>query len=512
MVLYAGGLGEDDFAFLGVAVMRTLQVTAPVVAPGTKRDVPAIGFEPRQSRSPPPTPSPDHGSRVWRALRNVAVLSFAFLLHASAHGGTVGMQSSVNAAESAGTAALAVASATAWAAGCAVAGVGPLRNLASGKWALAVSLLAAAPYTATTTMLPDVVSLLPAAAMQGVATAVLWASHGAYLAAWESELGRSSAGKLSYIMFFVAVHSGDVCGNLLMSTVLSLDHPPLPSNFSKAVPCGFDFCLPPADNSDGNLVRPPQRRLSQVGYAFLACVAAASLLVALFLDPVKRVRCEERRRITDSAEDGPCLEKPTHVAVLSQMGSPYQMLLVPITLFAGMEEAFLHTDFTQAYVACSVGISHLGYVMACYAVASGVGAVISCFASGYLAEGRATLLVIGAALHGGLVIVMIVWSPQSEHPYSLFFIASLWGLCDALWKTQINVIYEAFFPDDPTTAMVVLWLWESAGYALGCGLSVPLCTGVKLHSLLVTLVLGLIGYSVVECCLGQHCKGRKVYK
>ncbi|XP_071443972.1 UNC93-like protein [Hetaerina americana] len=474
------------------------------------QETPATGLTPHS-----PERSPDRNSRFWRALKNVAILSVAFLLHSSAHGGTVGMQSSVNAAASTGTTALAVASATAWAAGCGVAASGTLRDLASGKWALGVSLLAAAPYTATTTMMPDAVVLLPAAALQGVATAILWASQGAYLAARETELGGSTADRLSFSMFFLAVHSGDVCGNLLMSTVLSRDQPSVPANFSDMVSCGFDFCLPPEDNSNVNLWRPPQRRLSQVGIAFLASVVTASVLVALFLEPVKRVEGEEKRK-TAGAEAGEgdvrCLDAPTHVAVLRQMASPYQILLVPLTLFAGMEEAFLHTDFTQAYVACSIGISNLGYVMACYAVASGVGAVISCFASGYFAEGRSSLLVIGSALHGGLVIVMIVWTPRADHAYSLFIIASLWGLCDALWKTQINVIYEAFFPDDPTTAMVVLWLWESAGYALGCGLSVPLCTGVKLHSLLVTLLIGLIGYSVVESYHSGYCRGKKAHK
>lgn len=53
-------------------------------------------------------------------------------------------------------------------------------------------------------------------------------------------------------------------------------------------------------------------------------------------------------------------------ATAYQLKKPYQQLLIPITVWIGMEQAFIGADFTQAYVSCALGIPSVGYVMICF--------------------------------------------------------------------------------------------------------------------------------------------------
>lgn len=59
-------------------------------------------------------------------------------------------------------------------------------------------------------------------------------------------------------------------------------------------------------------------------------------------------------------------------ATAYQLKKPYQQLLIPITVWIGMEQAFIGADFTQAYVSCALGIPSVGYVMICFGCVNAV--------------------------------------------------------------------------------------------------------------------------------------------
>lgn len=59
-------------------------------------------------------------------------------------------------------------------------------------------------------------------------------------------------------------------------------------------------------------------------------------------------------------------------ATAYQLKKPYQQLLIPMTVWIGMEQAFIGADFTQAYVSCALGIPQVGYVMICFGCVNAV--------------------------------------------------------------------------------------------------------------------------------------------
>lgn len=44
----------------------------------------------------------------------------------------------------------------------------------------------------------------------------------------------------------------------------------------------------------------------------------------------------------------------------------------------------------------------------------------------------------GAALHLGLIVWLLIWRPSADKPMTFFVISGLWGVGDAVWQTQVN--------------------------------------------------------------------------
>lgn len=94
----------------------------------------------------------------------------------------------------------------------------------------------------------------------------------------------------------------------------------------------------------------------------------------------------------------------------------------------------------QAYVSCAYGVHNIGYVMICFGVVNAVCSVV--FGSIMKFIGRSPLMMLGAGVHAGLVIVLLHWRPAPTSPLVFFTISGLWGVGDAVWQTQVNGTLE----------------------------------------------------------------------
>lgn len=116
------------------------------------------------------------------------------------------------------------------------------------------------------------------------------------------------------------------------------------SNFSEAALdlCGANFCVLAA-SENANLERPPDSEIFTISSIYLACIVAAVTIIALFMDPLSRYG--ERRRGSITAQEVSGFKLVT--ATFKQLRKPNQQLLIPLTVFIGMEQALIGADFTQ---------------------------------------------------------------------------------------------------------------------------------------------------------------------
>ncbi|GBP98242.1 UNC93-like protein [Eumeta japonica] len=135
--------------------------------------------------------------------------------------------------------------------------------------------------------------------------------------------------------------------------------------------CGANFCVH-GSSGHSNLERPPDHEIFEISMIYLSCIIAAVAIIAFFLDPLKRYG--EKRKGSQSAQELSGMELLS--ATFRQMKKPNQQLLIPITVFIGMEQAFIGADFTQAYVSCALGIHQIGFVMICFGVVNAVCSIL----------------------------------------------------------------------------------------------------------------------------------------
>ncbi|XP_030372699.1 UNC93-like protein [Scaptodrosophila lebanonensis] len=224
---------------------------------------------------------------------------------------------------------------------------------------------------------------------------------------------------------------------------------------------------------------------------YIPCLIVAILMIVFLLDPLKRYG--EGRKGAQASE---ATTKQLVAATFHQMRRTNQLFLIPLTIFIGLEQAWVAAEYTAGYVACALGVEMIGYVMITWGVVDS----ISCFVFGFSMEyiGRTIIIFIGATVNILLIGFKLHWRPTPDTPVVFYALAGLWGVGDAVWVTQINGFYGLLFRRHKEAAFSNYRLFESLGFVLGFSYSSLLCIREKLYVLLLNLTLGLIGYLAVE--------------
>lgn len=140
-----------------------------------------------------------------------------------------------------------------------------------------------------------------------------------------------------------------------------------------------------------------------------------------------------------------------------------QMLIIPLTIWTGLEHIFWSVDFaqvnssiqsssqtvstgmilvllSQAFIACSTGMNYIRYII----ITFGLIFAISGALYGYLVQliGRLPFFLSAAGVSLLILLSMqFFWSPDAASPAILFVIAALWGCTEAVWSTFLHGRY-----------------------------------------------------------------------
>ncbi|XP_045483887.1 UNC93-like protein [Pieris rapae] len=432
-------------------------------------------------------------SETKRIVKNVVIISLAFMVQFTAYGGAANLQSSINAEDGLGMSSLAAVYAGLF-----------LSNIflptavikwIGTKWAISLSFLTYMPYIAAQ-LRPSFYTMIPAGLCVGLGGGPLWCAKCTYLSVVSeahSKLSNISAEALlaRFLgLFFMIFQLNQIWGNLISSLVLSSgdNHAAVTAINATMIPeiCGANF-LPSADAAK-TLQQQPFEKIQLLSGIYLACMAAAALIVAIGVDSMTRYDTDRAIKLMGGGE--------MLMATLKLLAEPKQIMLITIMVFTGLQMAFFGADFTAAFVSCAVGTGTVGYVMLTCGVANSIG----CFVTGYIAKitGRMPLVCAATVLHMGLVATILLWKPQANMSYVMYIIAVLWGLCDSVWLVQINALFGILFPGREEAAYSNAHLWSSVGFIIAYVISPHLRTSSKAYLLGTTMLVGVFLYFIVE--------------
>ncbi|XP_063967448.1 protein unc-93 homolog A-like isoform X4 [Lytechinus pictus] len=301
------------------------------------------------------------------------------------------------------------------------------------KWTLVVSQVTYALYTAAN-FYPSWATLIPASVILGLGAAPLWTAKSTYLT--------TTAGVYSKL-----TETGDDNGT---------------------------YCDPPETSLTYTLLS-----------IYLVSGIIAVIIVVVFVDNLGA-----SKKIKDQGT------LDLFFATARLMKDKKMIAIIPLTIFSGLEQAFIAGDFTKSYVTCSLGVGWVGYVMICYGLADAICSVLI----GRLVKytGQIPFFCLGALINVSLIVALFVWEPFSDQLPVFFVIAALWGVGDAIWQTQLNSLYGILFRDQQEQAFSNYRLWESVGFTMAFAYSNFLCVWIKLTILVCALGVGMLGYASAE--------------
>lgn len=345
---------------------------------------------------------------------------------------------------------------------------------------------------------PSYSSLIPASVLAGVAGSCLWGAKCAYITEMGTRYAHVNIESQNTVIvrffgyFFMIVHSGQVFGNLLSSFILTAAMK-TPDPVDKVYPtCGHSF---PSNISElteiaaQNLQRPNQRVYLSVCLTYLACAIVAVMIVSMFLNALHR----------DVVNRGkaPIFDAPILKQTWKNCRNPKIMLLVPLTVFNGVEQAFVIGIFTKSFVACGLGVSQIGFVCTAFGISDAICSLV--FGPLIKLFGRMPLFVFGAVNNMLMIVTLMIWPLNPADKAILYVAATVWGMADGVWNTQINGFWVALVGRQSLDlAFTNYRFWESIGLAAGFAMSRLFSVEAVLLILFCLLLLGMVGYCAIE--------------
>ncbi|XP_076111925.1 protein unc-93 homolog A-like [Mytilus galloprovincialis] len=437
--------------------------------------------------SPENTEPPPMG-RV-RILKNVFVVSIGFMFLFTSFQSLSNLQSTLNKDEGLGTGGLAVVYG-ALVVSCMLLPSFVIAHLGC-KWTVTLSMLCYIAYMALN-FHAIWGTIIPASIIVGLGGGTLWAAKCAYLtqiAVWYAKLTGAKKDDVMnkfFGFFFMTCQTSDIWGNIISSTVFAVT----PGNTTNDIDsCGanFDPTAPTGNNS--NLDRPDDTKVYTLCGIFVGCAVVAFIITAIFLDNITLDK-------TPQGGDSKISANLFLSSFKHWWGSTPQKLLTILTIYSGMEQAFITGDYTKSYVSCTIGIWNVGYVMICF----GAVCAICSWGFGRLVQfvGHVPFFIIAFLSHGGTLISLLLWQPNRDNQVMIYVFAGLWGIGDAVMQTQINALYGYLFTTNIEAAFSNYKLWESFGYIIAFAWSGYLVTKVKLVLCLGFLTVGMVLFTIVE--------------
>ncbi|XP_013372876.1 PREDICTED: protein unc-93 homolog A isoform X4 [Chinchilla lanigera] len=441
-------------------------------------------------------------SIMERSLKNVLVVSFGFLLLFTAYGGLQNLQSSLHSKGGLGVATL---SALYGAVLLSSMFLPPILIKRFGcKWTITGAMGCYVAFSLGN-FKGSWYTLVPTSVLLGLGAAPLWSAQCTYLtvlgnsqARKAGKLGKDVVNKYFGIFFFIFQSSG-VWGNLISSLVF--DQTPNKEFLSEdqLMSCGAKDCLM-STAATNNTTQPSQKLVYTLLSIYTDHVCLPHLQhIWTYMD---KPLCPTLLRTND--DNPPNREGEKSLPFWSTLLSTFMLLkdkrlclLILLPLYSGLQQGFISGEYTRSYATCALGIQFVGYVMICFSAASSLCSLLYGKISQY--TGRAVLYVLGSVTHLSCIVTLLLWKPHPAQMAVFFILPGLWGVADAVWQTQNNVLYGVLFEKNKEAAFANYRLWEALGFVIAFGYSTFLCVSTKLYILAGVLTLTMAAYGTVEC-------------
>ncbi|XP_071093368.1 protein unc-93 homolog A-like [Haliotis cracherodii] len=247
--------------------------------------------------------------------------------------------------------------------------------------------------------------------------------------------------------------------------------------------CGTNDC--PRDETEDLIADPDHTTVYILFSIFLGLEIIGLCILAICLSPIPRHAVMSKASIKESLL--------SWFIVLIKTDMKY---LVPLQCYFAFAEEICFTEFTKSFVSCPIGIQNVGYVMAAFGGGSSVTSLLFSRLAQYTK--RYVIFTTAAILQMTLIVCMYNWIPaQNDHLY-IYLVATFWGVCEGLWKTQNSAMLGEHFPNNVRAVFSVKECFKSITFTITFIYSSLICVYVKLLIAMIFLATSMTLYYFVE--------------
>ncbi|XP_077987534.1 protein unc-93 homolog A-like [Glandiceps talaboti] len=441
---------------------------------------------------------------LWR---NALCLSLSFCCTLSAFFGLRGLQSSINCIEGLGFASLVTLYISSLFAGLFLASF--LTEWLGNKRTLILSPVCFVIYTAAN-FYPHWYTMIPASIVVGVGTALIWTAQPSCLTTVGQLLAKIT-GKSTEIMvnkvmsiFCLFFNVSTVIAYILPAIIYGGFNDPFTNQTSKlyidSYTCGASDC----QQTEGNVTtycNPPDKHLTYIllGIYMVLGLAAVGIVIFFVDDLQSHHALNVKTRLLEKA------------GATIRLWSNYKMLLImPHSLYIGLNLTFIYGDFTKSYITCGVGLDMVGYIFVCSSTI-GIFAQLPLSRMGKTHQ-RVILMSIAFICLLSCYILLLVMEPADNTLTIalMFLISVLWGVADSIMLLESTTIHALVFPNKKEGAFANRNVWKAIGFSIGFALSLFLCVYIKILILIVLLVISFTLYFILEFIFNKESNSKSV--
>ncbi|XP_013390507.1 protein unc-93 homolog A [Lingula anatina] len=250
---------------------------------------------------------------------------------------------------------------------------------------------------------------------------------------------------------------------------------PNPINLSQL--CGPAFC--PWEDTSGTYIRQPEQYIVYILLGcFLAMPGTALLITMFFL-----------KNVHPSSGDAMHGSKDFFFVIVNLIFKKRLILIIPLFVAIAIEQEFIFTEFTKAFVSCEIGVHYNGWVMLAYVA----GQLPSNLAAGRLVKhlGWPIIYILAFLCNCACLTSMLFLDPLNRGMEFYFLIPVAWGFSDSVWTAQSSAYVGHQFPNEKWPAFVAVRSALYIAWGLLYATTNSICMEGKIY-----MAFGMMGFAL----------------